>query len=103
MNIEVEKIRGKAVTLLAAGGLEEYTKTFLAVFNTMRDNSELYHINNYSWNDEITVYCSIDMENKIVNYLSQFGTVVSVEDVDLYLPYEDETNQNTQVFTPLIY
>jgi hypothetical protein len=73
-----------AVTVTLPSNIDEYAKAFLHIFNNVREANELLKVDNYAWNNDVTVYCEIDSKEATIKYLENFGTLKSVDKVIAY-------------------
>ena len=103
--MQAVEFEGWAVTVDIEGNTQEYALSFLHIFNNVRVNHELYHIENH-YDNRVTVYCSIDSKDEAVEYLSHFGKIVDTDKVVCYqldpyrLPDIDYDEYYTQVIVP---
>lgn len=78
------EFEGYAITVTVEGGIEEYAKAFLHIFNNVREANELFKVDNYAWNNDITVYCDIESKEELTEYLENFGNIKRTEKVLVY-------------------
>lgn len=78
-----------AVTVTLSSNIDEYAKAFLHIFNNVREANELLKVDNYAWNNDVTVYCEIDSKAETIEYLENFGTIKSVDKVIAYQMVDD--------------
>lgn len=55
--------------------VEEYALDFLHIFNNVRAANNVYKIKNYFDSNSVSVWCSNNMKEAMIDYLSQFGEV----------------------------
>lgn len=48
---------GYSVTVEIKGSVDEYAKSFLHIFNNVRESKELLKIENHYGSNDVTVYC----------------------------------------------
>ena len=101
--LNVTEFEGCGVTVTIKGGVEEYAKKFLAIFNNVRESRELLSVEN-SYDNDVTVYCEPESKDELVKWLEQFGEVKSVEKMLMYqiddLPDYDLDKYWGQVVVP---
>lgn len=86
----VYQYEGCAVTVDIEGGIDEYSKSFLHIFNNVRESKELIKVKNYYDSNEVTVYCELDSKDALIKYLRAFGEIKGCERVLLYQMAEPE-------------
>lgn len=86
VKLDVNKFDGLAITVEIEGGVDKYAKSFLNIFNNVRENKELFKVTNYYDSNDVTVYCEHEEETKkaLVKYLKNFGEIKSIEKVLMY-------------------
>ena len=98
------EFEGYAVTVTVEGGVEEYAKAFLHVFNNVREANELFKVDNYAWNNDITVYCDIESKEELTEYLENFGEIKRIDKVLMYqileAPDRDYDEYYDQIIVP---
>jgi hypothetical protein len=87
---DVCEFDGYAVTVDIEGNVDEYAKSFLHIFNNVRESKELINIRNYYDSNEVTVYCESDSKDDLIKYLKAFGEVKACERVLCYQMAEPE-------------
>lgn len=75
LKIEIRPTDAIRVKLTVKGGLQRYLEAFLAIHNVVRDERDLYAVENFEGTDIICVYASPDEEEALVEWLEQFGDV----------------------------
>lgn len=83
IQVNVNQFDGLAITVEVEGGIDEYAKSFLHIFNNVRESKELLKVENHYSND-ITVYCEEETKESLIKYLKNFGEIKSVEKVLMY-------------------
>ena len=85
VKLNVNKFDGLAITVEIKGGIDEYAKSFLHIFNNVRESEKLFNIENDKYNN-VTVYCewSEKAKERLIEYLKNFGEIKSVEKVLMY-------------------
>ena len=84
IKMDAIEFEGYAITVTVEGGIEEYAKAFLLIFNSVREANELFKVDNYAWNNDITVYCDIESKGELTEYLENFGNIKRTEKVLMY-------------------
>ena len=72
---------GYAVTVEVEGDVKEYAKSFLHIFNNVRESKELLKVKNYYGSNDVTVYCELEAKEGLVKYLKAFGKIKDCEKV----------------------
>lgn len=83
IQVNVNQFEGLAVTVEVNGNIDEYAKSFLHIFNNVRENKELLKVENHYSND-VTVYCMEETKESLIKYLKNFGEIKSIEKVLMY-------------------
>ena len=83
VKMNANEFEGYAVTVPLTGGIDEYAKSFLHIFNNVREAQELFKVEN-SYNNDVTVYCELEAKEALIEYLENFGEIKSVETVLMY-------------------
>lgn len=84
------EFEGYAVTVDIEGDIVEYARSFLHIFNNVRESKELLKVRNYYGSNEITVYCELNSKDALIKYLKAFGEIKGCERVLLYQLTEPE-------------
>lgn len=83
IKMNVNQFEGLAVTVEVKGNIDEYAKSFLHIFNNVRESKELLKVENHYSND-VTVYCMEETKESLIKYLKNFGEIKSIEKVLMY-------------------
>ena len=95
LKMDVNEFEGYAITVeIKECSLDEYAKTFLHIFNNVRESKELIKVENHYGSNDITVYCMEDVREKVIKYLENFGHVKSYAKVLMYQLEEPDYNIN---------
>lgn len=78
------KFEAYAVTVDVKGGIDEYAKSFLHIFNNVREFKKLIKVENYYGSNDVTVYCELDVLENCIDYLKNFGEIKGYEKVLAY-------------------
>lgn len=78
---EAVEFEGYAVTVTLPNAIDKYATSFLHIFNNVRESRELFKVDNYGWNNDVTVYCEIESKEALIEYLENFGEIKSVKKV----------------------
>ena len=91
MKISYEKIPAVKIEVEIEGGVAEYAKAFLNIFNNVRESGqdELLKVSNAYGSNSICVTAHADEEESTVKWLSAFGTIKEVEHLTAFQPYVD--------------
>lgn len=80
----VLEMEGYAITVNIEGDVDEYAKSFLHIFNNVRESSELIKVKNYYGSNDVTVYCELEAKDSLIKYLKAFGEIQTCEKVLMY-------------------
>ena len=94
LKMNIYETVGYAVTVEVEGGLEEYAKNLLRIFNNVREHKELKKIVNHYGSNDVTVYCDEEYKEETIKYLENFGHVKSYARVLMYQLEEPDYNIN---------
>lgn len=94
LKMNVFETEGYAVTAEIEGGLEDYAKSLLHIFNNVREHDELKKVENYYGSNDVTVYCDAKYKEETIKYLENFGKVKSYSRVLMYQLEEPDYNIN---------
>ena len=83
LKMYVNQFEGLAITVKVEGGIDEYAKSFLHIYNNVRVSKELLKVENH-YNNDVTVYCREKTKEALIKYLKNFGEIVSIEKVLMY-------------------
>ena len=83
LKMNVNQFEGLAVTVTVKGGIDEYAKSFLHIYNNVRESRELFKVENH-YNNDVTVYCEEKTKDVLVKYLKNFGEIKEIEKVLMY-------------------
>ena len=83
VRVRAYKFEGYAVTVELEGNIQEYAESFLHIFNNVKENKELLKVENY-YNNDVTVYCELEVKEQLIDYLGKFGKVKGCEKVLIY-------------------
>ena len=84
LKMNVVETEGYAVTVKIDGSLEDYAKSFLNIFNNVREHEVLKKIVNHNGSNDVTVYCSLNAKEETIKYLEEFGQIKDCEKVLMY-------------------
>lgn len=84
IQVNVNQFEGLAVTVEVEGNIDEYAKSFLHIFNNVRNSKELLKVENHYNNNDVTVYCMEETQESLIKYLKNFGEIKSIEKVLMY-------------------
>lgn len=68
---------------------ENYANAFLAIFNNVKSDSDLYKVEN-DYENDVYVTCRAECAEQVEKWLSNFGEVKSVETVLMLFAEEPE-------------
>lgn len=83
LKMNVNQFEGLAITVKVEGSIDEYAKSFLHIFNNVRESRELLKVENH-YNNDVTVYCEEETKDALIKYLKNFGEIKSIEKVLMY-------------------
>lgn len=84
VKVAAHKFEGYAITVDVKGDIDEYAKSFLHIFNNVRENKDLLKVRNYYDDNCVTVYCNIEAKEHLIKYLKTFGEIKYCEKVLVY-------------------
>lgn len=90
VKVNVYELEGYSVTVEINGDVGEYAKSFLHIFNNVRESKELFKVKNYYDSNDVTVYCESDAKSDLVKYLQSFGEIIGCDKVLMYQMEEPE-------------
>ena len=109
LTVRAEQFEGYEVTVKVEGNTEDYAMALLHIFNNVRESNRLLAIKNYSYNNNITVYCSSESKDDLIEYLENFGEVKRCEKAlcyrvdECYLPERDYEEYHSEIVAPYFY
>ena len=83
--VELEKTEAVRIKVAMNGDITEYAKNFLAIYNNYKSNSELLKVYN-DYDNGVFLVCAKSAQQAAIDFLEQFGQVVSVTDVETVRP-----------------
>lgn len=94
LKMNVNEMVGYAITVEIEGGLEDYAKSLLHIFNNVREHKVLKKMVNHYGNNDVTVYCTLEAREETIKYLEGFGKVKGYERVLMYQLAEPDYDIN---------
>jgi hypothetical protein len=99
MILKCEKREAIRIKVEIDGDIVNYSKSFLAIYNNVKnDNSLLKMYNDY--HNGVYVICETDVKENAVKFLEQFGEIVTIERVEVVAPiaydYEYRNDLDTE-------
>ena len=88
IRMRTNEFEAYAVRAEIKGNVEEYAMAFLHIFNNVRESRELFKVEN-SYNNDVTVYCELEVKDKLEEYLKMFGEIKSCDKVLMYQLLDD--------------
>lgn len=83
--VELEKTEAVRIKVAMYGGVPEYAKNFLAIYNNYKTNSELLKVYN-DYDNGVFLVCTKSVQDAAVEFLQQFGTIVSITNIEAVRP-----------------
>lgn len=83
--VELEKTTAVRIKVKMHGDIAEYASNFLAIYNNYKSNSELLKVYN-DYDDGVYLVCTKSAQQAAVDFLEQFGTIVSQVDIEAVRP-----------------
>ena len=80
MQLEGKVFDALQIHLEVSGGIDDYAKALLAIFNKCRDDKNLLSVTNNA-NNTLYVNCTTEIKDAVVGWLSQFGEIKRVVDI----------------------
>jgi len=81
MKFYTEKKDAVQIKVELSADLNKYARDFLAIFNNVRDNEELFKLENLDGTNSVFVTCDARYEEQAKDFLCQFGEILYVEKV----------------------
>lgn len=95
LKMNVIETEGYAVTVeIKECSLDEYAKSFLHIFNNVRESKKLIKVENYYGSNDVIVYCVAEAREETIKYLESFGHVKSYARVLMYQLEEPDYDIN---------
>lgn len=83
LKVNANEFEGYGITVTIESGLDAYAKSFLHIFNNVRESRELFLVEN-NYNNDVTVYCDVGSKEALIEYLENFGKIKRIENVLMY-------------------
>ena len=99
VEFEYEQRYATRIKVELSGDIDEYARSFLAIYNNVKNDSDLLKVyNNYG--NGVYVVCETEVKDAVIQFLEQFGQVVSVEAIEIIQPqcydYEYRDDMDTE-------
>ena len=91
MKITCESRKATRIKINVHGDVQDYAMSFLAIYNNVKASHDLLKMYN-NYDNDIYVICETDVEDATKQFLEQFGTIESCEQVLVFAPYCDQLN-----------
>lgn len=96
---ELEKIKAIRIKVEIDGDVQRYAKSFLAIYNNVKNDHDLLKCYN-DYGNGVYVVCTKEVKGAAIEFLEQFGKIVRVEDVECVRPlltwYELREDMDTE-------
>jgi hypothetical protein len=83
--MKYEKREALRIKVELLGDIDEYAKSFLAIYNNVKNDHDLLKMYN-DYGNNVYVVCEKNVENAAIEFLEQFGNIVSTENVEVVQP-----------------
>ena len=95
IKFEYEKRMATRIKVKLSDDIAEYAKSFLAIYNNVKNNRDLLKMYN-DYGNYVYVVCETDVKDLAIKFLEQFGTIAFVENVEVIQPtcYDYEYNDD---------
>lgn len=84
VKLDATVIEAYAITAKLNSELTTYAKDFLCIFNNVREFDELLGVENYYGSNNVTVYCQEKDKDATVEFLENYGDILSCDKVLVY-------------------
>lgn len=74
------------IKVVISDDINKYAAAFLAIYNNVKNDSDLYKMYN-DYGNGVYLVCKPDVQDAAVQFLEQFGEVKDIETVKLIKPY----------------
>lgn len=99
MKLPYEKRRALRFKVEIAGNIDDYARSFLAIYNNVKNDKDLLKMYN-DYGDNVYVICECHVREAATEFLDQFGNILSVEEIEVVQPigydYEYDDNVDTE-------
>jgi hypothetical protein len=85
MRIQCEKRDALRLKVELSRNIDEYARSFLAIYNNVKNDRDLLKMYN-DYANNVYVVCEKNVRNAAIEFLEQFGSVVSTEIVEVVQP-----------------
>lgn len=95
MKLSCQKRKALRFKVEIVGNIDEYARSFLAIYNNVKNDQDLLKMYN-DYDNNVYVVCETHVRDAATDFLDQFGNIVTVEDVEIVQPigydyeYSDE-------------
>lgn len=72
--LQALELDAKMLTIEIVGDIDTYARTFLQLFNNVRENNELLKIEN-GYDNQVFIYCTINVVEELKNWLQKFDNI----------------------------
>lgn len=86
MTIKYETMNAVRIGVNVEGTTEQYAVAFLAIYNNVKEYSELLKMYN-DYNNGIYLVCETEAQNDTIRFLKQFGEITTITPVKAIQPY----------------
>ena len=84
--IKAEKESAIRIKVRVDGDITQYAAAFLAIYNNVKSDKDLYKVYN-DYENGVYVICKSEVRDAAVKFLEQFGVVTKIELIDAYKSY----------------
>ena len=103
VTIELETVEAVRIKVNIDGDINEYAKSFLAIYNNYKTDKDLLKVYN-GYENDVYLVCTKDVEDAAKGFLAQFGEVVSCVNVEAVRPviwdYDYKDDIDTEFLEP---
>ena len=85
IKFEYEKRKAIRIKVELSGNIDEYAKSFLSIYNNVKNDKDLLKIYN-NYDNGVYVVCEKDVQDAAVRFLEQFGEIMKIEEVEVVQP-----------------
>jgi hypothetical protein len=98
---EYEKRLATRIKVEISGDIDQYARSFLAIYNNVKNHPELFDMYN-DYSNGVFVTCEQVAKDDAVEFLSQFGEIVKVDTVEAIFPLFNDYEYRDDIDTEFI-
>ena len=99
--MKCEKREALRIKVELSGNIDEYARSFLAIYNNVKSDPYLLKMYN-DYSNNVYVVCEKNVEKAAVEFLEQFGEIKSVVTVEVIQPIVYDWNYRDDIDTEFL-